>query len=219
MKPQFLTIACACFAHTNAATTVSFWNGLLPDQALPIVDEFGVPIDSNDLLLSVGTLDPAFVANVTSLNPLEDDQLVADAFMPTGSSVPAFPLALDGFFNTQVPNTDSGNFLLGQDIFLLIEHVAAPETQVILVDLNTTFPTQDAIGFGTAPSGPPLTFDDVLFGETGQGEGIQVDQSVYPPILQTSGLSRGVTFDPIPEPSTGLLVALSALGAAITRRR
>lgn len=215
MKIQIISFSLACLTQCWSATWVPIRNAIFPVSGFPIVDQELIPINSSDLLLTVGTFDSAFAANLDTLDFFADDQIVLDAFRPTGSSIVANPVNIDGLFNTGIQDADPGNLLLGQDIYLMIQYLAAPTTQVLVFDLEGTFPEQDAVGNGAVPNGL-VEPADVIFGGF---PGVPVDTSNYPDPLSVVDLEQGIGFAIVPEPSTSLFIVLAVSGLMSGRRR
>jgi hypothetical protein len=216
MKTKLIVLSCAAMSHCYSATNVGIVNFTGNVSGVPIVDNAGVPIDSGNLLLWTGTFDSAFIANIGNLNIDTDDQVVLDAFTPSGTAVAANPAPFPGLFNTSVSDADNGNALLGQDVYLVIQDTSAAAAQLMVIDLNVAFPQQDATGAAAIP-GTVLTPDQVIFGSTGWVTDTTSLEALNAGFA--TGFEEGISFDSIPEPSTSLLAALAGLGLIARRRR
>lgn len=218
MKLKLTTALLLLPVCSYAATNVAFNNLNGFTVGYPVVDNNGVPLDSADFSIQVGSFAQDFIDGIGALDPASDDDAVIAAFAPTGSSVAPAPANLPGLFNTSVPDADgAGNSLKDESIFLLL---TGPDSNVIVYEFGVTFPEQDSFGNGSVS---PVTMDPskVLFGYTGQdGTGVPVDTSLLPgPLQNNAGFEKGVTFEAIPEPSTGLLAGLAGLALIARRRR
>lgn len=216
MKTKLIALTCAVAAQGYAATNVGLVNFAGAAGGLPIVDNAGLPIDSGDLLLWTGTFDSAFIDGIGDLNIDTDDQVVLDAFTASGTPVNAVPTNLPGLFNTSVTDADNGNSLINEPVYLVVQDTSAAGAQVMVIDLNVTFPEQDATGAGAIP-GSLLSSTDVLFGSTGWATDTTPLEALSPAF--GTGFEEGISFDTIPEPSTTLLAALAGLGLVARRRR
>ena len=224
MKLQLIAAFALLPAASFAVTNVTFQNFSGVTSGFPIVDNTGTPIASTDLRIEVGTFSDAFAGTFSALDLSTSDADVAAAFTPTGSSVPANPTNIDGVFNTVIGDADSGNSLVGQSVFLVITDTSSADLNLIVLDLGTSFPTQDASGAGTIPS-IQIDLTNVVFGFVGEdGLGAAVDTTNLEALNAgfATGFENGIAFDAfdaIPEPSTSLLAGLAGLALVARRRR
>ena len=216
MKLKLLVLGVAIPAVANAATNVTLQNFSGVSSGNPIVDNTGTPIDNSLSSWAVGTFESAFAAGLSGLDTLTADQAVIDAFTQSGSNG---TLAINGLFNTSVPDSDNGNANAGESMYALVTYNAAAGVQALVFDLGRAFPTQDGAGNASVDLGRLLGPDDVAFGNTNS---VPVDTSTLPGPFQGGGFAEGITFDAgtvIPEPSTGLLSLIAGLGLLARRRR
>ena len=214
LKTTLLLFASAAAVH--GTTTVSLTNLSAPTSGLPIVDNAGNPIGTADSRLQVGTFEQAFADSLSTLDTTTSDQAVLDAFT---SAAPDLAFPINGLFNGSVEADSDGSLgLSSAPLFALISYTpAGQDPQVLVLNFGNNFPEQDALGAATFDLGRLITLEDVVFGNGDFTVAVNTDQ--LPAFAQTDAFSQGLTFDAIPEPSTGLLAGLAGLALVARRRR
>ena len=213
MKLKLTTIFGLATVAANAATNSSIANFAIPTSALPIVDNAGNPIATGDSSIQFGSFSDAFAATLGDLDTLTADDAVIAAFSATG---PVGVFTQPGLFNAVLQTDGSG--VLGDaagdnGAYALVTWTGGASTQALVIDLGQAFPKQVA-GNANLTLGRAIELGDVAFGNDTL---VAADTSALPGVFQQ--FNQGITFDAIPEPSTGLLSLIAGLGLLARRRR
>ena len=84
MKLKLITTLMLAPAFSYGATNVAFTNLNGLTFGYPVVDNNGVPLDSADFSIQVGTFTDEFIGGIGALDPVADDSVVINAFSPSG---------------------------------------------------------------------------------------------------------------------------------------
>lgn len=213
LTTPLILAATALAAHGATQVTLQNFSGSV--IGYPIVDNTGTPVAVADTIWQVGTFDAGFAATLDTLE-LDQDAAVLAAFTPTGSDG---SLSRPGLFNNSISDTDSTGALgaASTPLYAVVTYTpAAGPAQALVFNFGSTFPMQDGAGAANVDFGRVIDINDVVFGNKTL---VPADTSVFPAPLQKDEFSRGITFDAIPEPSTGLLAGLAGLALLARRRR
>ena len=213
MKLKLVAISALGTFAANAQTTVNAANFSGTTTGAPIVDNTGSPIASGSLSWVVGSFDPAFDQSQIDALTSDDDAIIAANFV---ADSPSQTFTFDGLFNGSVGGLDAGNTLIGEDVYIAIGNNAdfALADNFIILNMGAAWPEQNPQG--AIDLGRSLDPGDITVGDL--ADNVKVDE-LFGPFAGNANFSRGIRFDAIPEPSTGLLSLIAGLGLLARRRR
>ena len=214
MKLKLITALGLATGLANAATSTSLANFSLPTAAVAIVDNAGNPIAAGSSTIQFGSFTDAFAATLGGLDTLTADQAVIDAFTPSGN-VGAF--SADGMFGvlTDTDGTgDLGRAATDNGAYALITYNSPDGVEAMVLSFGQAFPEQDDTNNAELKIDGIVGADNVAFGNPAL---VPSNNSGLPVPFQ--GFDQGLTFNAIPEPSTGLLSLIAGLGLLARRRR
>lgn len=205
----FVLIAAQADAFVISGLNIPFAD----PSAVPVLDRTGVPIAVGSGYVAVGT----YLSAPTTATEAKNQ------FIPIGTGTTVFRNSLasgsgiDGFFDLSWRESlpfGTSAFPVGERVYLIIgEGISLAESnQIALFDSVQVLGTENEVGLGALD----IIIDDAV---------LTPDRLMIGSIVENVDIGLPVTFNEtiqlvsIPEPSTGLLVALASFGLVGRRRR